>query len=386
MKDLGLALQVPADILVVDDAQDDLTILKELLGSQGYQVRPVSSGTMALVAAHAKAPDLVLLDIQMPGMDGYQVCRSLKLDPSLSEIPVIFLSSFTEPGHKLKAFEAGGADYVTKPFVAEEVLARVGVHTRLIQRNRELRDNYERLQDIERLRDGLVHMIVHDLRSPLSGLALCLDVVMDDVRDQIPPASLELLAEGHKVAERLIRLVTSVLDVSKLEAGLMELNLSECDLTRVAADAIADQKTAAGDRILVLDALDTVTAWADEDILFRVFQNLLGNAIKHTLPGGMILVNVKGGNDGKDGVVAVSDSGPGIPKDLHEKIFTKFGVAGEALARRGVFSTGLGLSFCKLAIEAHRGSIGVDSEPGMGSTFWFCLPGFHRSAASLQKS
>ncbi len=361
------------DILMVDDTPENLTVLMGMLADKGYRIRPVSNGPLALEIAAAEPPDLILLDIQMPGMDGYEVCRALKRDVRLARIPVIFLSAFVEPEHRAKAFEAGGVDYVSKPFSAEEVIARVGVHVRLLRDERKLRESYERLLELEKLRDSLTHMLVHDLRGPLGGIKGCLDFMLDEARAILSPVALDMFEEIQKTTDWLLQTVTSVLDVNKLEAGQMRLRRAEVDMAEIAQDAIASQKGYAMDRMFILDAPRSIPAFVDRDIVYRVFQNLLTNALKFTPERGEVRVEV--GQDNAKVFAKVIDHGPGIPKDLHGRIFEKFGqVSVEATSRRGLFSTGLGLPFCKMAVEAHGGSIGVDSEPGKGSNFWFRMP------------
>ncbi|MEI6387447.1 MAG: ATP-binding protein [Spirochaetota bacterium] len=359
--------------MIVDDTPETLDLLSTIIKEGGYRSRPVSDGEFALQSAAASPPDLILLDIQMPGMDGYEVCRTLKRDVRLAKIPVIFLSAYVEPENRVKAFEVGGIDYVSKPFSAEEVIARVAVHVRLLQEERKLRESYEKLLELEKLRDSLVHMLVHDLRGPLGGIAGTFDFVLAEARSLLSPTSLELLEEMHKSTNWLLQSVTSILDVNKLEAGRMQLRLAKVDVAQVAEDALASQRAYAGERILTLAASGLIPALVDRDILFRVFQNLLTNALKFTPESGKVRVEI--GQDSEEVFAKVIDHGPGIPKDLHGRIFEKFGqVSVAATSFRGVFSTGLGLPFCKLAIEAHGGSIGVESEPGKGSSFWFRVP------------
>jgi len=372
MNEKTAQIAVQEDILVVDDDPENLAVLMSVLELQGYRVRPVSTGAMALCAAKMKAPDLILLDINMPEMDGFEVCQRLKADPRLHAIPVLFLTADSQVEEKVKAFALGGVDYITKPFSIPEVQARVELYLQFQRNERQLRDSYNHLQDLENLRDGLVHMLVHDLRGPLSSIATALPLVIEEAVGSLSPDSQLMLGEILKISERLVRMVTSVLDVNKLEAGRMQLNLAECDLAQIAHDAIADQEAEAGERVFVFASPGPMPVRVDEEILFRVFQNLLGNALKHTPRGGEVRVEI--GTTGDGTMVRVSDCGPGIPKELHKKIFMKFGAPAAPLAQRRHFSTGLGLPFCKLAVEAHGGIIGVDSEPGRGSDFWFRLP------------
>ena len=360
------------NVIVVDDTPANLQLLTGMLKERGYKVRPVPSGKLALQAAKNDPPDLILLDIMMPEMDGYEVCERLKADEKLREIPVIFISALNETMDKVKAFGVGGVDYVTKPFQFEEVDARVSTHLELQRQRRKLKENYEQMRRLEELRDNLVHMIVHDLRSPLTGISGFLDLALVLEKETLTEDGLEYLQTAKRSTTAVIDMVSAVLDVSKMEAGEMKLHLAECDLVRIAADLMSGMQSLKEGREMVLDAPPApVTVVADGDLILRVIQNLLGNALKFTPSDGRIRLSIEPDEDRI--CVTVRDNGPGIPAEYLEKIFEKFGQV-EARASQRKFSTGLGLTFCKLAVEAHGGSIGVKSEVDKGSTFWFVLP------------
>jgi len=189
-----------------------------MLSSAGCRVRPVTSGALALQTAREAPPDLILLDVQMPGMDGYEVCRELKRDPRLASIPVIFLSAFSDPASKVEAFATGGVDYVCKPFSVEEVLARVGTQLRLLREQQALRRSYERLRELEQLREGLVNLVVRDLRPPLLALGAFLPALKAEVWTGLAPGYRSSLDESIKVVPQLVNLVNAVQDVSNPEA------------------------------------------------------------------------------------------------------------------------------------------------------------------------
>jgi two-component system, sensor histidine kinase and response regulator len=360
------------NVIVVDDTPANLQLLTGMLKERGYKVRPVPSGKLALQAAKNDPPDLILLDIMMPEMDGYEVCERLKADEKLREIPVIFISALNETMDKVRAFGVGGVDYVTKPFQFEEVAARLSTHLELQRQRRKLKENYEQLRRLEELRDNLVHMIVHDLRSPLTGISGFLDLALSLEKETLTKDGLEYLQTAKRSTTAVIDMVSAVLDVSKMEAGEMKLHPVECDLVRMAADLMSGMQSLKEAREMILDAPPPpVTLVADGDLLLRVIQNLLGNALKFTASDGWIRLGIE--PDENRVCVRVRDNGPGIPAEYRERIFEKFGQV-EARANRQKFSTGLGLTFCKLAVEAHGGSIGVESEIGKGSTFWFTLP------------
>ena len=161
-----------ASVLVVDDGIDNLRLLSDLLGEHGYEVRAVTTGRQALQAVEHDPPDLILLDITMPEMNGYEVCQRLKAKDRSKDVPVIFLTSLTDTADKVRAFDAGGVDYVTKPFQFDEVLARVKTHVALRRAQADLADSYTRLRALEQLRDDLVRMVVHDMGSPLQALRI----------------------------------------------------------------------------------------------------------------------------------------------------------------------------------------------------------------------
>ena len=361
-----------ASILVVDDTPANLQVLVGMLEERGHRVRPVLEGRLALRAAKAEVPDLVLLDINMPDMNGFEVCQQLKADPKLADTPVIFISGNNETADKVRAFSVGGVDYVTKPFQMAEVEARVATHLELRRKRRELQESLEALRRLETLRDSLVHMVVHDLRSPLAAISACLEVIKWDAEEQHRRELAADVETALHATRTIIRLVNSVLDVSKMEGSEMRLQLAQADIAAVARESVDELESLVGTRQLLREwPDDPVMALVDRDVVARVMQNLLGNALKFTPGTGVITVSVEANEDMVR--VGVTDTGPGIPREYRERVFEKFGQV-EAMSRGQKFSTGLGLTFCRLAVEAHGGRIGVDSEVGRGSTFWFVLP------------
>ena len=358
----------PANILVVDDTAANLQLLAGMLKDHGYRVRPVTSGEMAFRAIEAQIPDLILLDVSMPGMDGYEVCRRLKADPRWQDIPVLFISALNDTEDKVRAFQAGGVDYVSKPFQFEEVDARVRTHLEFQRQKKQLQQNYATLQELETLRDSLTHMIAHDMRSPLTAVQLSLELLQGTV-SKGDLESQELFANSVRSIAQLIELVSQMLDVSRLEAGKLELQRQNADLTAITKEALALLQPLAGSRAIVTVMPEPVMANVDRDLLRRVIGNLLGNALKFTPTNGQVCVTVK--NEGPSARVEVTDTGCGIAPEHLKTVFEKFGQVGQ---RPKIAGSGLGLTFSKMAIEAHHGEIGVVSALGQGSTFWFSLP------------
>lgn len=348
--------QQAPNILIVDDTPGDLLLLVRMLIARDYKPRTVVSGRAALQAARAEPPDLILLDVLMPEMNGYEVCEQLKADAALKDIPIIFISALNGTIDKVKAFHVGGVDYVTKPFQFEEVYARV--QTQL------------QLRRLEKLRDDLTHMVVHDLRQPLTVICGFLDILEFHETQNLSASTQTLVTVARRSAEDLLNMIGSILDVSKMGAGEMKLQREPCDLEALIRALLATTQPLPGNRTVTLDAPESsLTVTADVGLIRRVLQNLLSNALKNTPANGDVRIVVTPFPG--EVRVAVIDTGPGIAPEYHQRIFERFGQVEDRKNRPG---TGLGLTFCKLAVEAHGGRIAVESEVGKGSTFWLALP------------
>lgn len=353
--------------MVVDDNPTNLVILEGMLIDRGHQVRAFATGQEALESAEKDPPELILLDIAMPQMTGFELCGRLKSDPKLSGVPVIFISAYNETKDKVKAFELGGVDYITKPFQLEEVEARVETHLVLRHQRLLLEESYHKLQGLEVLRDKLVGMIVHDMRSPLAAIQMTFELLEEAMSEENP--NLGLVRIGRNSAGSLMEMATQLLDVSRFEHGEMPLKPVRTDLVGLARESLDAHRLLAGNRTLEVVSAVAVEANCDPDVIRRTLGNLIGNAIKFTPSNGLIRVDVQ--LEEGSAHVYVTDNGAGVPVEHHHRIFEKFG---QVETKQRKLGTGLGLTFCKLAVEAHHGRIGVQSQPGKGSTFWFTLP------------
>ncbi len=232
----------------------------------------------------------------------------------------------------------------------------------------ELSENYRKLEKLEALRDNLTNMIIHDLRTPLTSVAGHLQLLRNGLKDRIDAEEYGFLNLATKSTFRLSGMIDSLLDIGRLEKNEMPLKRKPCDLASLACEVAAmlgpESKSL---NLRVVETADPVVVSCDRGIVQRVFQNLIGNAVKFTPPEGH--VDVRLDPDGSEVMVSVRDTGPGIAPEHHDLIFERFGQVA-----RQKSSTGLGLTFCKLAVEAHGGQIGVESDVGQGSTFWFKLP------------
>ncbi len=357
-------------LLVVDDDPVNLELLCDLLEALDYRVAGALSGDAALAAARERRPELVLLDVMMPGMNGYEVCRRLKDDPDTAGIPVVFVTALSDVGDKVEAIEAGADDFLTKPFSRPVLVARIRSLLRLKHANDELAASYRRLREMEELKDDLTKMVVHDLKSPLAGIMGSLELVVDGDLGPLAPEQRRLLSDSQQRAADALRIIDNLLDVARMEESGLRLHLAEVSAGRLLREVESEWSVRAERQGAVLTVADVpdVRLQADPRLLRRVLANLVGNALRHAGP--RVRVRLSAAVDDAPGAVrfTVEDDGAGIPDGMQDEVFRKYATAGEQA------SSGLGLSFCKLAVEAHGGAIWVRSHRGEGAAFHFTLP------------
>ncbi len=359
------------EILIVDDNPENLRVLSQVLKRAGYEIRAATNGSQALASIEAEEPDLVLLDVHMTDMSGFEVCQKVKDDPRFDKLPILFLSALDDAVNKVQGFESGAVDYITKPFDADEVLARVSTHLTLRRTQDQLTSSFEKLQRLEKLRANLLHMIVHDLKSPLFALNTSLEFLREDTAEMLNADTLDTLDNILSTGGELAQMVDQLLDINQLEEGRMPIDCKPCDFAELVSTAVDAVKGISPEREIHLDIEQPAPVSCDAHLVRRVVENLVSNGLIHTPPEKPLTIEVRRGTD--DVLFAVRDEGSGVPEDLKERIFEKFASA-QARKDGQYHSSGLGLAFCKLAVEAHDGTIGVESENGQGSTFWFSLP------------
>jgi two-component system sensor histidine kinase/response regulator len=375
------------DILIVDDIPANLRLLVAMLAEQGYKVRPALNGELALMNARAAPPDLILLDIKMPGLSGYQVCEQLKADPRTRDIPVLFISALDETLDKVKAFHTGGVDYITKPFQAEEVIARVRTHLALY-------DLRQRLQAQVAELDAFAHTVAHDLKTPLSLIIGYADLLAEDLaagQDQVLQGYANIVIRTSYKMDTIIDELLLLSSIRRME----KVMLAPLDMALIVAEARARLAALITERqaeIILPDLWPVALGhgpWVEE-----VWVNLISNALKY---GGRrdegTPPRVELGFDGPmrqppddDGEQVhayasleqgettvrfwVRDNGPGLTLEEQARLFTPF----TRLHQAGVKGYGLGLSIVQRIVEKLGGQVGVESIVGQGSTFSFTLP------------
>ncbi len=360
-------------VFIVDDDPTNLHILVDALSRKGFNVAIAKNGEAALNQVEAVNPDIILLDVLMPGIDGFETCRRLKKHAATTEIPVIFMTALSETVDKIKGFEVGGVDYITKPFQYEELFARVNAHLTIRQQHRYIQEQNERLQELNASKDKFFSIIAHDLRNPFSGFLSFIQLMEESVNNGNKDRLTKIITMLRTSAEHLAALLENLLTWSRFQRGLIEYQPHQIEVEHVVAWNIKLLSQNAGQKQITLknSVPQETFAYADLNMIDMIIRNLLSNAIKFTQTGGQIDVAARQAATKIE--VSVSDTGTGISEEKLPKLFRidarlqRAGTAGEK-------GTGLGLILCKEFVERHGGSIRVESEVGQGSCFTVSLP------------
>lgn len=368
----------PSRILVADDSSANRRLLVEFLGTIGFVAESVTNGAEAMDVLRENAPDLLLLDLDMPVMDGIAVLEALRSEEHLSRIPVIMISGLDDRRQVTRCIELGAEDFLPKPF--DPVLLKARVNASLARKRardrehmlaQELAGHVKALKQAEALRDATSNMLVHDLATPLSVIRMNVELMalkqsMGIFDPTAVKAGLDKISEA---SESLSRLVQGILDVARLESGQMNVRLSLVECSPLLAEVADTFRGPADERSIRLTVVDTAPGariFADEDLVRRMLQNLVANAVKYAGSGAEVRLIAQRGDEST--VISVSDDGPGIPEQAVSHVFDAFYQAPNAGATR-YFGVGLGLAFCRLAAEAQGAKITARSTVGSGTTF-----------------
>jgi two-component system, sensor histidine kinase and response regulator len=362
-------------ILVADD------VLFDQLHTLGYRAIAAEDGPSAVQSCAAYRPDLCILDVSMPagnlGVDdrstGFEVCRRIKRDPRTARIPVIFVTALNDTTDRVKAIEAGGDDFLTKPHNRLILGARVRSLLKLKAATDALELSYRKLRELEKVRDDLMKMIVHDLKTPLTSVLATLEMVIDGDFGAVTDPQKRALGDAESKSEDLLALIEDLLEIARIEEGAIVLQPTPIAPAALLTEVVHEwtlrfQQEKATASVDVTD--DAPVFEADKGLLKRVLSNLVQNAIAHSPHPVTLQLSARKEDDGV--LITVADNGPGIPPEYHEVIFRKFEQVKAPSVPR-VRSSGLGLAFCKLVADAHGGRIWVQSS-GQGSAFHLALP------------
>jgi signal transduction histidine kinase len=376
----SVAEAVPPDegrgrkILVVDDDRLNRRILSAILQPEGFEVIEAESGEQALERYALTPPDLVLLDVVLPGMDGFEACRRLHSHYGDSAAPVIFITAKNESDDVVEGLAAGGVDYLPKPIRAKEALARIRTHLQIRGLLAEQRLLVGQLSKANSAKNRFLGMAAHDLRNPLASIRGLAEFMRDGVVGPLTPDQLDLVKTIHSASQEMLLLVNELLDVATIEAGELRIAPETTNLVDIVAKAVflANIEATKKQTKIVLQPHERPLLWRlDPNKIRQVVNNLLTNAVKFSPPGSTIDVEVTALTGSV--VIAVRDQGPGIPESEHDKLFKDFGRT-SVLPTGGEKSTGLGLAICRKIVEAHRGTITAKNLPEGGCVFRVTLP------------
>jgi two-component system sensor histidine kinase/response regulator len=358
-------------VLIVDDLPNNVRLLSIMLTEKGYQVRKAINGQMALNTVRSLIPDLILLDINMPDLNGYQVCEQLKADEKTREIPVIFISALDDVFDKVKAFQVGGVDYISKPFQGEEVMARIENQLTICRQKKQLQNEIKERQKTEETLEIYLHAVSHDLRNPVIGMSMILNNLIKNSQGETKEVSRKILQQMANSCDRQLTLIDSLVETRQNDLWGVSLELNPLSLYEIGQQIGQEWELRLRENQATLInnfSPDLPLVNADAHHLWRVFENLLANALKHNPQG--IIITFSARLEGNYLRCSIADNGVGISETQRKQLFDRY----QRGNNNNQISLGLGLYLCRQIIHAHGGEIGIMNNDEKGSQFWFTLP------------
>jgi len=364
-----------ATVLIVDDLPDNLRVLRQALEPQGYQIQVAGDGRSAIEIATETHPDLILLDVQMPEMDGFEACRRLKADSATADIPVIFVTARAETESVVRGFEVGSVDYIIKPFQTEEVLARVDTHLRVDRLTRSLSEANRHINEAAKRKMDFLASMSHELRTPITAIRGYADNVLDGITGEINERQTRSISRIVENSDHLLELITGILDLARAETGTLDVTTSDFNVRDVIGSACDAVGPLVRPDVAVRFDIDEAVGQlhTDKALIRQILINLLSNAAKFTSNGSItVAASLDDKVGGSNLLLQVTDTGVGIPEDAIDLIFKEFRQADNADPQhRG---HGLGLAITRHFVNLLGGTIGVTSKVGAGSSFSVRIP------------
>lgn len=361
-------------ILIVDDVMSNVLLLKVLLTNEKFAIATANNGQQALEQVDKEHPDLVLLDVMMPDLSGFEVAQLLKANPDTADIPIIFLTALNSTTDIVKGFQVGANDFISKPFNKEELIIRVTHQISLVAAKRIILKKTEELQRTIAGRDKLYSVIAHDLRSPMGSIKMVLNMLILNLpAEKIGDEMYELLTMANQTTEDVFSLLDNLLKWTKSQIGSLNVVYQDIDVVEVVDSVVDIFNIVAGLKKITIreEKPEKLPVNADIDMLKTVIRNLLSNAIKFSNEGSEVLVKME--EQGDMVVVSVKDEGCGIDEEGQKKLlhtdthFSTFGTKNEE-------GSGLGLLLCQDFVVKNGGKLWFTSKKGEGSTFYFSIP------------
>ena len=363
-------------ILAVDDDRINLRIIGGILRHEGYEISEADSGEAALEAYATFQPNLVLLDVMMPGIDGFTTCRTLKKTYGDKCAPVIFVTAKSEADDVVMGFDAGGVDYLTKPFRPKEVVARIRTHLTNQQLAEQQKLLVNQLSKANADKDRFLGMCAHDLRNPLSSIRGLAELMAEDAVGGMTEEQRDIIQTIHGASQSMLQLVNELLDVATIEGGHLKLDKQPTSVVEIVERSVHLSNMEAAKKesrieMVTTDGFPMIDV--DRNKMRQVVDNIISNAVKYSPKGSIIHVVIH--SNATSAGFAVRDCGPGIPESERHMLFKDFGRL-SARPTAGEKSTGLGLAICRKIVEAHKGSIAVENLPEGGAEFSVSVPLF----------
>lgn len=369
-------------ILIIEDSQENLDLLVYFLKPQGYNIITVKDGLSGLQKVEETHPDIILLDIMLPKMDGYEVCERVKKNPKTKSIPIIILTALKDLKDKVRALEVGADDFLTKPFENIELLARVksllrikDYHVEVEEKNKELAEKNESLLRMDKFKEDLVNLIIHDMKNPLFVIQGNLQMMSMTMQNQDTNSLKKYTQRIERSSQQLLRMVVNLLDISRIEEGTIELKNENANINDMIDEIVQRIKDyPENQHKQIVSDLDPLLPEVkiDKSVMERVLESLINFSVTNVLDEGKITLSTLL-SENKGIQFIVHDNGSQIPENYHDKIFEKFSQS--EIKNDGYrIDRALGLTFCKLAVQAHQGQMWLDLGNKVGNRFVVEIP------------